>query len=50
MVKEKAESKDIKVNLCTNVFKNEILKREDYTRAWIELISRFEEIKSCKKR
>lgn len=46
MAKEKAERNDMKKEMCTSVFKNEILTKEDYTRIWIELISTLERRKS----
>ena len=46
MAKEKAERNDMKEEICTSVFKNEILTKEDYTRVWIELISALEHRKS----
>ena len=46
MTKEKAERNDMKKGICTSVFKNEILTKEDYTRIWIELISALERNKS----
>ena len=42
MSKEKAETNDMKKEICTSVFKNEILTKEDYTNIWIELISALE--------
>ena len=42
MAKEKAERNDMKEEICTSVFKNEILTKEDYTKIWIELISTLE--------
>ena len=46
MAKEKAERNDIKKEICTSVFKNEILTKEDYTNIWIELITVLERRKS----
>ena len=46
MTKEKTERNDMKKEICTSVFKNEILTKEDYTRIWIELISALERNKS----
>ena len=31
MAKEKAEMKEKEKEICTNIFKNEILTKEDYT-------------------
>ena len=48
MAKEKAETKE-KENeseICTSVFKNETLTKEEYTQVWIELISALERRKS----
>ena len=39
MTKEKAERNDMEKEICTSVFKNEILTKEDYTNIWIELIT-----------
>ena len=44
MAKEKAETKEKEI--CTSVFKNEIVTKEDYTQEWIELISALERRKS----
>ena len=33
---------DSKKEMCTSVFKNGILTKEEYTRIWIELISTLE--------
>ena len=44
--KEKAERNDMKNEICTSVFKNGILTKEDYTKIWIELISVLEHNKS----
>ena len=46
MAKEKAERNDMKEEICTSVFKNEILTKEDYTKIWIELITVLERKKS----
>ena len=46
MEKEKAEFNDTKNEVCTSVFKNKTLTKEDYTRIWIELISTLERRKS----
>ncbi len=46
MAKEKAERNDMKNEICTSVFKNEILTKEDYTKKWIELITALERKKS----
>ena len=46
MSKEKAERNDMKNEICTSVFKNGILTKEDYTKIWIELISVLERNKS----
>ena len=46
MAKEKAERNDMKNEICTSVFKNGILTKEDYTKIWIELISALERNKS----
>lgn len=46
MAKEKAERNDMKNEICTSVFKNKILTKEDYTNIWIELISMLERRKS----
>ena len=46
MAKEKAERNDMKKEICTSVFKNEILTKEGYTNIWIELISTLERRKS----
>ena len=46
MAKEKAETKEKKNEICTSIFKNETLTKEDYTRVWIELISALEHRKS----
>ena len=46
MAKEKAERNDMKNEICTSVFKNEILTKEEYTKIWIELISVLERKKS----
>ena len=46
MAKEKAETNEMEKEICTSVFKNEILTKEDYTRVWIELISTLERRKS----
>ena len=46
MTKEKTERNDMKKEICTSVFMNEILTKEDYTRVWIELISALEHRKS----
>ncbi len=42
MAKEKAATNDMKNKICTSVFKNEILTKEDYTNIWIKLISTLE--------
>ena len=47
MTKEKAERNDMKKEICTSVFKNEILTKEEYTKIWIELISTLERRKSA---
>ena len=44
MAEEKSEAKAKEI--CTSVFKNETLTKEDYTRVWIELISTLERRKS----
>ena len=44
MAKEKAETQENE--MCTSIFKNETLTKEDYTRVWIELISALEHRKS----
>ena len=46
MTTEKAERNDIKKEICTSVFKNVFLTKEDYTHIWIELISSLERRKS----
>ena len=46
MEKEKAERNDMKKEICTSVFKNGILTKEDYTNIWIELITALER-KKC---
>ncbi|MBQ8408401.1 MAG: hypothetical protein IJY39_05995 [Clostridia bacterium] len=46
MAKEKAENNDSKNEICTSIFKNEILTKEDYTNIWIELITTLERRKS----
>ncbi len=46
MAKEKAERNDMKNEVCTSVFKNKILTKEDYTKIWIELITVLER-KKC---
>ena len=46
MPKEKAERNEMKNEICTSVFKNGILTREDYTNIWIALISALERRKS----
>ena len=46
MAKEKAERNDMKNEICTSVFKNGILTKEEYTHIWIELISALERNKS----
>ena len=46
MAKEKAETKKTENEICTSIFKNETLTKEDYTRVWIELISALEHRKS----
>ena len=46
MAKEKAQTKENEKEICTSVFKNETLTKEDYTRVWIELISALERRKS----
>ena len=46
MTKEKAERNDMKNEICTSVFKNGILTKEDYTNIWIELITMLERRKS----
>ena len=46
MAKEKAERNDMKKEICTSIFKNETLTKEDYTRVWIELIRVLERRKS----
>ena len=46
MEKEKAEFNDTKNEVCTSVFKNVFLTKEDYTRIWIELITVLER-KKC---
>ena len=46
MAKEKGENHDKQNEICTSVFKNGILTKEDYTRIWIELISALERNKS----
>ena len=46
MAKEKAERNDMKNEICTSIFKNGILTKEDYTNIWIELISVLERNKS----
>ena len=46
MAKEKAERNDMKNEICTSVFKNGILTKEDYTNIWIELITVLERKKS----
>ena len=48
MAKEKAESKEKENEICTSIFKNETLTKEDYTRVWIKLISALERRKSVK--
>ncbi len=47
MTKEKDECNDKKNEVCTSVFKNEILTKEDYTNIWIELITTIEHKKSA---
>ena len=46
MEKEKSENHDKQNEICTSVFKNGILTKEDYTNIWIELISTLERRKS----
>ena len=46
MAKEKTERNDMKNEICTSVFKNGILTKEDYTNIWIELITILER-KKC---
>ena len=50
MAKEKAETKEKEKEkeneICTSIFKNETMTKEDYTRVWIELISALEHRKS----
>ena len=46
MAKEKGENNDRKNEVCTSVFKNEILTKEGYTNIWIELISVLERKKN----
>ena len=46
MAKEKGETNDMKNEICTSVFKNGILTKEDYTNIWIELITVLER-KKC---
>ena len=46
MAKEKGENHDKQNEICTSVFKNGILTKEDYTNIWIELISVLERQKS----
>ena len=46
MAKEKSESNEKEKEICTSIFKNETLTKEDYTRIWIELISTLERRKS----
>ena len=46
MAKEKSETKEKEQEICTNIFKNETLTKEDYTQVWIELISALERRKS----
>ena len=46
MAKEKAETKEKEKEICTSIFKNETLTKEDYTRVWIELIPVLEHRKS----
>ena len=38
----KEERNNMKNEICTSVFKNGILTKEDYTNIWIELISTLE--------
>ena len=47
MAKEKVESKEANKKLCTSIFKNENLTKEEYTRVWIELIQTMERRKSA---
>ena len=47
MAKEKAESNEENKKLCTSIFKNENLTKEEYTRVWIELIQTMERRKSA---
>lgn len=42
MAKGKNKTDNKKNKMCTSVFKNEILTKESYTKAWIELISLLE--------
>ena len=46
MTKEKGENHDKQNEICTSVFKNGILTKEDYTNIWIELITVLERRKS----
>ena len=46
MAKEKGENHDKQNEICTSVFKNGILTKEEYTKIWIELISTLERRKS----
>ncbi len=47
MAKEKGKNNDSKNEVCTSIFKNEILTKEDYTNIWIDLISVLERKKSA---
>ena len=46
MEKEKVKTNDKKTEVCTSVFKNGLLTKEDYTNIWIELITVSERRKS----
>ena len=46
MTKEKTENHDKKNEVCTSIFKNEILTKEVYTNIWIELITALERKKN----
>ena len=46
MTNEKAELNQVKNELCTSIFKNNILTKEAYTYVWIEIIATKEHKKS----
>ena len=46
MAKEKGRFDDEKNKVCSSVFKNKTLTKEDYTQIWVELITALENRKS----